>query len=386
MGKNYCNVHIEHGKGRLGCARAASAAYAHNYRTSKSAAPYADETLMNNNREYVDDNFGIENHDFLKIINKKISESPYYQKHNVRKNAVTYFEATVGFSAEAYTEDFPLDKWAKKNLEWMQERFGKENVISGVLHMDEKKKYRIEDPETGEIAFKEFVRPHMHFIITPFREDGGLDYSTIVGDKFDLIKLQDNYAKSMEEFGLERGEWGQTDRYNYADARKKSNSLAREDMKEVPVPAENETTERYMERMRAFLEKLEYDRYTELLKAERKRKIAEKKQKDVEEGIFYDRRLKEHERHKELKEKLEFVDDIIKIFDIRDDTLPEERKKIRAQARMAVTLTKAIEEYPDYEIINRFNELVDTIMSDYRKRHRNDHERDIELGQNEKNV
>lgn len=32
-----------------------------------------------------------------------------------------------------------LDEWCRDNIEWLQETFGKDNVVSAVLHMDEKR-------------------------------------------------------------------------------------------------------------------------------------------------------------------------------------------------------------------------------------------------------
>lgn len=34
--------------------------------------------------------------------------------------------------------DGKLDEWCNDNIDWLQETFGKENVVSAVLHMDEK--------------------------------------------------------------------------------------------------------------------------------------------------------------------------------------------------------------------------------------------------------
>jgi len=31
-----------------------------------------------------------------------------------------------------------LDEWCKDNIEWLQDTFGNDNVVSAVLHMDEK--------------------------------------------------------------------------------------------------------------------------------------------------------------------------------------------------------------------------------------------------------
>jgi len=44
--------------------------------------------------------------------------------------------------------DRKLDQWIKANLSWLKDTFGEENLVSCVLHMDEK-------------------TPHLHATITP---------------------------------------------------------------------------------------------------------------------------------------------------------------------------------------------------------------------------
>ncbi|MGL5913005.1 MAG: plasmid recombination protein, partial [Bacteroidales bacterium] len=46
---------------------------------------------------------------------------------------------------------------------------------------------------------------HIHATIVPLTQDGRLSAKEVVGNKNDLKKLQDEYAKTMEEYGLKRG-------------------------------------------------------------------------------------------------------------------------------------------------------------------------------------
>lgn len=50
-----------------------------------------------------------------------------------------------------------LDKWCNDNIEWLQETFGNDNLVSAVLHMDEKtsytryrRAYRYREKEKGQ--------------------------------------------------------------------------------------------------------------------------------------------------------------------------------------------------------------------------------------------
>lgn len=101
-----------------------------------------------------------------------------------------------------------LGKWMEANLRWLNETFGKENVVSCVLHMDEK-------------------TPHLHATIVPIvtserqrrEREGERKYNTKSGPRLsadDVLKrarlreYQDTYAVAMKPFGLKRGIIGST--------------------------------------------------------------------------------------------------------------------------------------------------------------------------------
>lgn len=94
------------------------------------------------------------------------------------------------------------------NLKWLYETYGKENVVSCVLHMDEK-------------------TPHLHATIVPIvtserqrrEREGERKYNTKSGPRLsadDVLKrarlreYQDTYAVAMKPFGLKRGFVGST--------------------------------------------------------------------------------------------------------------------------------------------------------------------------------
>jgi hypothetical protein len=102
-----------------------------------------------------------------------------------------------------------LDEWCRDNLEWVRETFGNDNLVSAVLHMDEK-------------------TPHIHATVVPIvtgerrkakatkPEDGRKKYrkknpnaarlcadDVMARDK--LESYQDSYAERMQKYGLQRG-------------------------------------------------------------------------------------------------------------------------------------------------------------------------------------
>lgn len=102
-----------------------------------------------------------------------------------------------------------LDEWCDDNLKWLRGTFGKENIVSAVLHMDE-------------------TTPHIHATLVPivkgerrkakaeqqqtgkkkYRKKNPENARLCADDVMNRAKLkhyQDSYAERMQYYGLERG-------------------------------------------------------------------------------------------------------------------------------------------------------------------------------------
>lgn len=101
-----------------------------------------------------------------------------------------------------------LDEWCRDNMEWLQDTFGRENLVSAVLHLDEK-------------------TPHIHATVVPIvqgerrkakseENNGKKKYRKKAKDTIrlcaddvmtrdNLERFQDAYAEKMQKYGLERG-------------------------------------------------------------------------------------------------------------------------------------------------------------------------------------
>jgi hypothetical protein len=97
-----------------------------------------------------------------------------------------------------------LDNWCRDSLDWLRETFGKDNLVSAVLHKDEK-------------------TPHIHATVVPVvygerrkvkvakPEDGkkSLNAARLCADdvmaRDKLESYQDSYAERMRKYGLQRG-------------------------------------------------------------------------------------------------------------------------------------------------------------------------------------
>lgn len=101
-----------------------------------------------------------------------------------------------------------LDEWCEDNLAWLRKTYGADNVVSAVLHMDEK-------------------TPHIHATVVPivtgerrkaqvkpsepgkkqYRKKKADDPRLCADDVMDRPKLkeyQDTYAQTMAKYGLKR--------------------------------------------------------------------------------------------------------------------------------------------------------------------------------------
>lgn len=107
---------------------------------------------------------------------------------------------------ERIQQEGRLDDWCRQSVEWMQETFGKENLVSAVLHMDEK-------------------TPHIHATVVPIviaackkkkseecvkkyyrkKAEGSRLCADDVMTQVKLKNYQSSYAEAMLPFGLERG-------------------------------------------------------------------------------------------------------------------------------------------------------------------------------------
>lgn len=106
----------------------------------------------------------------------------------VRKDAVVMAQILVTSGPEFF-QDMPKDeqqKFFQNSLDFLADRYGKENILSAVVHMDER-------------------TPHMHVDLTPIR-DGRLTAKTIF-TRGELGQLQTDFVREVgQAWGLRRGE------------------------------------------------------------------------------------------------------------------------------------------------------------------------------------
>ncbi len=161
----------------------ASAKTAHNYR--EHSLSNVDRDAPHPNREYLNH----EQRNYGELAEQRISQ---VVARKVRADQVKMVEVVMTGSPEAFKRDaegravdYSKSKWAQDNLHFLQNKYGKENVVSFTLHQDEK-------------------TPHVHAVIVPITADGRLAAKELFTPQT-LRELQTEYAQAMAPYGMERG-------------------------------------------------------------------------------------------------------------------------------------------------------------------------------------
>lgn len=181
--KNYCCIAFSGMK----TFAAVGKAYAHNCRRGDVPQNAENEkTYMN--KELVDRDESVS---FVDEIKERIKREQIQLPR--RKDSTRVIEAVLSFSRKE--PDMDIDAWAADSLAYLQREFGKKNVVSATLHMDE-------------------TTPHIHAIILPVI-DGKIqaakalhnDKATFRASKEEkgYAHFHSTYALAMGKYGLERG-------------------------------------------------------------------------------------------------------------------------------------------------------------------------------------
>ena len=167
----------------------------------------ANANRTSQNRELLTFPDGVANR--TEAIQHRIDTAGLYRK--VAKNQTKAIRIIMTGTHEQMmkiAQEGKLDNWIDVNLKWLRETFGSENLVSCVLHMDEK-------------------TPHLHATVVPIvtterlrkKREGEKKYETKSGPRLSaddvmrrskLHEYQNSYAAAMKPFGLQRGIVGST--------------------------------------------------------------------------------------------------------------------------------------------------------------------------------
>lgn len=181
-----------------------SAMSAHIERTIKPKN--ADESRTHLNRELIRFPDGVDNR--TQAIQHRLDTAGLTRKiGNNQVRAIRILLTGTHEDMERITNEGRLDEWCNDNLKYLADTFGKENIVSAVLHMDEQ-------------------TPHIHATLVPIvkgerkrkkKEEQvkkryrkkPTDTARLCADdimtRAKLKSYQDTYAQSMSGYGLQRG-------------------------------------------------------------------------------------------------------------------------------------------------------------------------------------
>ena len=135
-----------------------------------------DPSRLRLNRSFIDDTRPL-----LERVRAKLEGKKY------RHDAVKAVEIVCAFSPGC--EEFvPVDEWAKTSIGFIKNKFGTDNLVSAVIHLDEQ-------------------TPHLQCVIVPLVGER-LAAKRIFGTRQKMRDLQTSYHDAVKEFGLIRGTKG----------------------------------------------------------------------------------------------------------------------------------------------------------------------------------
>ena len=172
---------------KLKTERQASQATGHNYRQRPTLN--ADDERKSLNKEYVN----TDQRPYWDLLTERIEAAGVKR---VRSDSVRGMEVILTGSPDRFSRgedgkhtDFSNTKWVQDNLAFLQDTFGKENVVAFTLHQDEK-------------------TPHIHAVVCPIYQDKK-GQACLSADKLfnpsTLREYQTSYAAKMAPYGMERG-------------------------------------------------------------------------------------------------------------------------------------------------------------------------------------
>lgn len=241
MTTQYAVCHLERGAGND------SGMSCHIERKTTEGKPHipnnADESRTHLNREFITFPDGVQNR--TQAIQHRIETAGLQRK--VGKNQTRAVRVLLTGTHEqmmVLANGGRLDDWCRANIKWLQDTFGEDNLVSCVLHMDEK-------------------TPHLHATVVPVvsaprkrrEREGEQKYkekepaprlcANDLMTRGKLRQYQDTYAQAMTEFGLKRGVVASGARHQTQQQYNRQQSLELQaDIERLTAEIENLTAER----------------------------------------------------------------------------------------------------------------------------------------------
>lgn len=166
----------------------------HNQREQKN---YSNANIERDKTKFNYDLHNNHNIKYLDIVDKIIQENRTNTTRAVRKDAIVMCNTLISASPEFFENitEHERDRYFRTCYTFLSNYFGKDNVISANVHLDE-------------------TTPHMHFSFVPLT-DGALSAKKVMS-RPNLRKIQTDLAKYLQDhgFNIERGKEGAQKKYD----------------------------------------------------------------------------------------------------------------------------------------------------------------------------
>lgn len=313
----------------------------------------ADPLLSQNNRVVYDQLNGRSYEDICEDTVRELQMKGAME--TVRKDAVRGIDIYLGFSHED-AKNIDLEEWAQANLKWLQQEF---NPADGqIRYTDASGQERTEtiDNVKSVVLHLDEYTPHMHAFVVPIDERGHLNAKAYLKDRAEIVRLQSSYAKTMESFGLWRGEPHSIATHEKTTEyyRRINDALGAR----LPEPKKGETIEAYYDRANDSYQSVQVH-YNDLMvqknrvlakTVSRERSTLQKERESMQE--FKEER---NELSRELGEK---------------ELTPERLHEIRNTVREDKQFKTALEEYPDRDAAQAARQAYDMMIAWQEERER----------------
>lgn len=312
--------------------------------------------------------------DYKARIQKEIDER-YTGTKKIRKDAVKLCSFLVTSDKEFFDGLEPEEekRYFKESLEFLQDRYGKENILYAMVHKDEK-------------------TPHMHVGMVPITKDGKFAAKEFFGKKTELMQLQDQFHEHIVKsgFSLERGM--SSDKKHVEPKRWKAQSV-----KEKILSLENELQEKLQEKsqvetsietIKGRLNALEGDlkdfkeQSLAIDQIETKTPVMNRDSVLVKQEDFISLRdmakkvpLLERQAN-EWKRENQHLNQQLSGLDSTNQRLRQENKELKAENRKLKGMLEKIQAFvKENELFQKFNEFLQRFSKDKLKERTSDIER-----------
>lgn len=234
--------------------------------------------------------------------------------NRVQKNSVNLLSSVITFPKEDNDDKTEEEQelYFKICLAYFQKKFGKENILSAIIHKDES-------------------RPHMHLQQVPVTKDSRLAAREVM-KKSDVNQIHDELPKYLRHYGfnVHRGS-GKTENnvrniHAYKDIKKREEEIAKEQVRLKNL--ENQIRSSNAAELKRKEKELKEKQEIELAKKEKEMLARVEKERSKVENYYTDVKNYHSRINKTLEQAKGYMDDVGQFIDQQSSNIFEENREV----------------------------------------------------------